>query len=69
MTTLLPKDAATLHAIAQELAGQDADYIEKFLHELVADLAKSGPATASPQSARRSARRNGPSRASGSPVL
>ena len=37
MTTMLPKDAATLHAIAQELAGQDADYIEKFLRELVAD--------------------------------
>jgi|EndMetStandDraft_8_1072994.scaffolds.fasta_scaffold61292_4 hypothetical protein len=69
MTTMLPKDAATLHAIAQELAGQDAGYIEKFLRELVADLAKSGQATASAQPVRRSARRNGQSRASGSPAL
>jgi hypothetical protein len=64
MTSVLPKDAAALKAIAQELAGQDADYIEQFLRELLAEFTTSGPAAvsnASPQSARR-ARRSGRSR-------
>ena len=51
MTSVLPKDAAALKAIAQELAGQDADYIEQFLRELLADPVR----IASPQSARRNA--------------
>jgi hypothetical protein len=44
MTSMLPKDAAELHAIAQELVGQDADYIEEFLRDLLAEFAKSSSA-------------------------
>ena len=65
MTSVLPKDAAALKAIAQELAGQDADYIEQFLRQLLAEFSQSGPDAvliASPQSPRRNARRSGPSR-------
>ena len=71
MTSMLPKDAAELHAIAQELVGQDADYIEEFLRDLLAEFAKSSSAAggmASPQSARRNARRSRSNRASDSPV-
>ena len=71
MPSMLPKDAAELHAIAQELAGHDADYIEEFLRDLLAEFAKSSSAAcgmASSKSARRNARRSGPSRASDSPV-
>jgi hypothetical protein len=71
MTIILPKDAAALKAIAQELAGQDADYIEQFLRELLAEFTKSGPAAfpaACPQAARRNARRSGPSRSRASNV-
>jgi hypothetical protein len=35
------RNAAELHAIAQELVGQDADYIEEFLRDLLAEFAKS----------------------------
>jgi hypothetical protein len=73
MTSVPPKDAAALRAIAQELAGQDADYIEQFLRQLLAELTKSGPDAvriASPRSPRRNARRSGPSssRASHGPM-
>ena len=65
MPSVLPKNSAALKAIAQELAGQDADYIAEFLRQLLAEFSKSGPdavLTASPRSARRNARRSGPSR-------
>jgi hypothetical protein len=71
MTSMLPKDAAELHAIAQELVGQDAEYIEEFLRDLLAEFAKSRSAAcgmAPSQSARRNGRRSGPSRVSDGPV-